>query len=384
MIIYDLAYILAYIRHYLPLRDQSKDQSRDTNSRQKYRGGKWWRCTRKGDRNPAQVDPPEVAGRQAHPQAGRWLHLASLLSGGIPRVVIDRRLQDQLCFCWDSDGDSLQCPVMRQPPDMPKGHLAVYVGEELWRFVILTGYLRNPLFKVLLEKAEEEFGFDHTGGLTIPCEIETFKYLLKCMENHTRADDACALEDQSYYRVNLLALDGVGKSKKTGKRESTSSTDRTSQLDCDARYSSTLGSLSSSSLSLSLSLFNSPTASSLNTQWNRLGLHTEQSKTHIVRFSFSKTKIWSAGPAGGVEEGTYCVWKEKAAEEATSKSDRWSEKSNSTGISRRWRFRDLDEWVICRHIFFKSGRGSGDSSDDSGGSKADNPSHFAYTEASSI
>ncbi|KAK4774639.1 hypothetical protein SAY86_009574 [Trapa natans] len=48
----------------------------------KYRGGKRWCWTRKGDRNPAQVDPPEVAGRQAHPQAGRWLHLASLLSGG--------------------------------------------------------------------------------------------------------------------------------------------------------------------------------------------------------------------------------------------------------------------------------------------------------------
>ena len=30
----------------------------------------------------------------------------------------------------------------------------------------------------------EEFGFDQSGGLTIPCEIETFKYLLNCIENH--------------------------------------------------------------------------------------------------------------------------------------------------------------------------------------------------------
>ncbi|KAK3021069.1 hypothetical protein RJ639_047316 [Escallonia herrerae] len=37
----------------------------------------------------------------------------------------------------------------------------------------------DPLFKVLLENVEEEFGFDHSGGLTIPCEIETFKYLLE-------------------------------------------------------------------------------------------------------------------------------------------------------------------------------------------------------------
>ncbi|CAE6074819.1 unnamed protein product [Arabidopsis arenosa] len=41
---------------------------------------------------------------------------------------------------------------------------------------------------VLLEKAEEEYGFDHSGALTIPCEVETFKYLLKCIENHPKDD----------------------------------------------------------------------------------------------------------------------------------------------------------------------------------------------------
>ncbi|KAK4781478.1 hypothetical protein SAY86_015580 [Trapa natans] len=121
------------------------------------------------------------------PDGGSTSHLSSAVaSGGIPRVVIDRRLQDQVRFCWDSDEDSLQSPVTRPSPDVPKGYLAMYVDEELRRFVILTGYVRHPLFKVLLEKAEEEFGFDHTGGLTIPCEIETFKYLLECMENHRR------------------------------------------------------------------------------------------------------------------------------------------------------------------------------------------------------
>ncbi|RZC11181.1 hypothetical protein D0Y65_011416, partial [Glycine soja] len=36
--------------------------------------------------------------------------------------------------------------------------------------------MRNAVlgFMVLLEKAAEEFGFDQSGGLTIPCEIETF------------------------------------------------------------------------------------------------------------------------------------------------------------------------------------------------------------------
>ncbi|CAN0902435.1 Indole-3-acetic acid-induced protein ARG7, partial [Linum grandiflorum] len=61
--------------------------------------------------------------------------------------------------------------------DVPKGFLAVYVGEELQRkrFVVPVFYLSQPLFQDLLSLAEEEFGFDHPmGGLTIPCSEETF------------------------------------------------------------------------------------------------------------------------------------------------------------------------------------------------------------------
>ncbi|KAI3443513.1 hypothetical protein Pfo_000178 [Paulownia fortunei] len=102
--------------------------------------------------------------------------------GGISPAV-SRRLRSSNVYC-DSDEDSCQSP--EPPPDVPKGYLAVYVGPELRRFIIPTSYLSDPLFKVLLEKVEEEFGFDHSGGLTIPCEIETFKYLLQCMENHQK------------------------------------------------------------------------------------------------------------------------------------------------------------------------------------------------------
>ena len=84
-------------------------------------------------------------------------------------------------YC-DSDEESCQSP--EPPPDVPKGYLAVYVGPELRRFIIPTSYLSHSLFKVLLEKTAEEFGFEQSGALTIPCEIETFKYLLTCMENH--------------------------------------------------------------------------------------------------------------------------------------------------------------------------------------------------------
>ncbi|MBA0855091.1 hypothetical protein Goshw_009039 [Gossypium schwendimanii] len=55
--------------------------------------------------------------------------------------------------------------------NVPKGHIAVYVGESnKKRFVIPIAYLNHPLFQDLLNKVEEEFGFNHPmGGLTIPC-----------------------------------------------------------------------------------------------------------------------------------------------------------------------------------------------------------------------
>ncbi|KAI8022059.1 Auxin-responsive protein SAUR20 [Camellia lanceoleosa] len=60
--------------------------------------------------------------------------------------------------------------------DVPKGYLAVYVGEsERKRFVILISYLNQPSFQDLLSQVEEEFGFDHPmGGLTIPCREDIF------------------------------------------------------------------------------------------------------------------------------------------------------------------------------------------------------------------
>ena len=60
--------------------------------------------------------------------------------------------------------------------DVPKGYIAIYVGEsERRRFVIPISFLNQPSFQELLSKAEEEFGFDHPmGGLTIPCSEEIF------------------------------------------------------------------------------------------------------------------------------------------------------------------------------------------------------------------
>ncbi|KAI4332781.1 hypothetical protein L6164_017662 [Bauhinia variegata] len=59
--------------------------------------------------------------------------------------------------------------------EVPKGYLAVYVGQEMKRFIIPMSYLNQPLFQELLSQAEEEFGYDHPmGGLTIPCGEDVF------------------------------------------------------------------------------------------------------------------------------------------------------------------------------------------------------------------
>ncbi|XP_016582425.1 auxin-responsive protein SAUR50-like [Capsicum annuum] len=56
------------------------------------------------------------------------------------------------------------------PLDVPKGHFAVYV--------IPISFLTHPEFRCLLRLAEEEFGFDHDMGITIPCEEDVFSSLL--------------------------------------------------------------------------------------------------------------------------------------------------------------------------------------------------------------
>ncbi|KAM7264704.1 hypothetical protein ACFE04_002387 [Oxalis oulophora] len=56
------------------------------------------------------------------------------------------------------------------PVDVPKGHFVVYVGENRTRHIVPISLLSYPEFQCLLQRAEEEFGFDHDMGLTIPCE----------------------------------------------------------------------------------------------------------------------------------------------------------------------------------------------------------------------
>ncbi|KAL1548678.1 auxin-responsive protein SAUR36-like [Salvia divinorum] len=62
--------------------------------------------------------------------------------------------------------------------EIPKGHMAVYVGQkegDFQRILVPIVYINHPLFGDLLKEAENEFGYNHPGGLTIPCRISEFE-----------------------------------------------------------------------------------------------------------------------------------------------------------------------------------------------------------------
>ncbi|KAJ7284269.1 hypothetical protein O6H91_06G079300 [Diphasiastrum complanatum] len=78
--------------------------------------------------------------------------------------------------------------VSSHPLDVPKGCLAVYVGRERRRFVVPIYYLKHHLFKYLLERSANEFGFEYRTGIILPCEVELFRRLLWLIEhNHPAA-----------------------------------------------------------------------------------------------------------------------------------------------------------------------------------------------------
>ncbi|BAT92000.1 hypothetical protein LR48_Vigan05g176400 [Vigna angularis] len=72
------------------------------------------------------------------------------------------------------------------PEDVKEGHFAVIAegGEEHKRFVLPLSCLSNPTFLKLLEQAEEEYGFDHEGAVTIPCRPSDLEKILAHQWHH--------------------------------------------------------------------------------------------------------------------------------------------------------------------------------------------------------
>ncbi|KAI3813603.1 hypothetical protein L1987_18331 [Smallanthus sonchifolius] len=60
------------------------------------------------------------------------------------------------------------------PNDVPKGHFVVYVGKRRSRYIVPISCLDHPTFQDLLQRSEEEFGFNHDMGIIIPCQEVDF------------------------------------------------------------------------------------------------------------------------------------------------------------------------------------------------------------------
>lgn len=74
----------------------------------------------------------------------------------------------------------------KPPPDVPRGHLAVTVGEANKRFVIRADYLNHPVLQQLLDQAYEGYGFNKSGPLAIPCDEFLFEDILHSLGGGTR------------------------------------------------------------------------------------------------------------------------------------------------------------------------------------------------------
>jgi SAUR family protein len=73
--------------------------------------------------------------------------------------------------------DRCRSAPARQKPS--EGCFSVYVGARRQRFVVRTECLNHPLFRALLEEAEEAFGYAGAGPLELPCDAQAFAEVLE-------------------------------------------------------------------------------------------------------------------------------------------------------------------------------------------------------------
>lgn len=85
---------------------------------------------------------------------------------------------------------------------VPQGCFAVYVGPARCRFVIKTKSVNHPLFRILLEEAENEYGFDFVGPLTLPCEVAVFRKIMNTLNTDSGDEDSVSEEEN---RLGLLS-----------------------------------------------------------------------------------------------------------------------------------------------------------------------------------
>lgn len=122
----------------------------------------------------------------------------SVRNGGLNGCAFSRSGRLAVNDFTDSDDESDDSA----PDDVPEGYLVVYVGEERRRFVIKAKYLSHPVFKALLNKSAEEYGYEHKGGLEIACGVVFFEHLLYLIETNDSSLSSLEIDELvGYYHA---------------------------------------------------------------------------------------------------------------------------------------------------------------------------------------
>ncbi|CAN0847153.1 Auxin-responsive protein SAUR41 [Linum grandiflorum] len=104
------------------------------------------------------------------------------------KVKVISRSSSSSCNFYDqydmsSSSPHLECLLVEETEESeaatPMGYFAVYVGEDKERYVVPTGFLSHPLFKMLMEKAYSDQQRDR---LVIPCSVSTFQEIVNAIQ----------------------------------------------------------------------------------------------------------------------------------------------------------------------------------------------------------
>lgn len=68
----------------------------------------------------------------------------------------------------------------------PQGCLWVYVGPYRERFLLKIEFANHPMFKILLDEAESEYGYKNEGPIWLPCDVNIFCEALEEMEEEKK------------------------------------------------------------------------------------------------------------------------------------------------------------------------------------------------------
>ncbi|PWA90407.1 small auxin-up RNA [Artemisia annua] len=94
----------------------------------------------------------------------------------------------------------------------PEGFFPVYVGPEKQRFTIKTKYASHPLFSLLLEDAESEYGTHSDGPILLPCDVAMFyKVLAEMKAKDEQPHGSCSPFSPSRRLRMINSVDRMGR-----------------------------------------------------------------------------------------------------------------------------------------------------------------------------